>query len=68
MTCTKTILLTTSGEHRHYGAATMGQPETIVAWLTKPNVTMPTCSDWDTCATVRDGRSACLRESQGDIC
>jgi hypothetical protein len=31
----------------------MGQPETIVAWLTRPNVTVPACDDRDTCATVR---------------
>jgi hypothetical protein len=53
MTCTKTTPLPTLGEHRHDGAATMEQPETMVAWLIRPNMTVPTCGERDTCATVR---------------
>jgi hypothetical protein len=31
----------------------MEQLETMVAWSTRRNVTVPTCGERDTCATVR---------------
>src|SRR6266446_162958 len=43
----------TPGVHRHDGAATLEQRETMVAWSTRCNVTVPTCGEGDTCATVR---------------